>query len=140
MMKLSAAIAGVGLALLVLSAVPWPPAGQATTAPAAPTAVPTASAAADAAYGRALFTAKGCVQCHRHAEFAGSGKFSGGYGAENAPDLTNYPANPGFLRAWLKDPAAVRPGTRMPNLGLSDEEIEALIAFLSANRATTANP
>jgi cytochrome c2 len=36
------------------------------------------------------------------------------------------------LRKWLKDPAAMKPSTQMPNLGLSDEDIEDLIAFLLA--------
>ena len=47
-----------------------------------------------------------------------------------APDLTDYDPDPGFVRVWLRDPEAVRPGTRMPNLGLSEEEIAALLAFL----------
>jgi cytochrome c1 len=34
------------------------------------------------------------------------------------------------VRVWLKDPPALKPDTQMPNLGLSSEEIEALIAFL----------
>lgn len=54
------------------------------------------------------------------------------------PDLTNIESTPyaglpnsaGFLRKWLKDPPAVRPSTQMPNLGLSDEEIEDLLVFL----------
>jgi cytochrome c1 len=50
-----------------------------------------------------------------------------------APDLTHYRPNPAFVRQWLRDPSAVRPGTDMPNLRLSDEEIEALLAFLQAN-------
>ena len=45
-------------------------------------------------------------------------------------DLTGYDPDPEFVRQWLRDPGAVRPGTEMPNLNLSDEETEALIAFL----------
>ncbi len=37
---------------------------------------------------------------------------------------------PDYLRDWFKDPAKMKPGTLMPNFGLSDEEIEDLIAFL----------
>jgi cytochrome c oxidase subunit 2 len=44
--------------------------------------------------------------------------------------LSSRSYDPDFLRSWLKDPAAVRPGTQMPKLRLSAEEIEALIAFL----------
>lgn len=38
------------------------------------------------------------------------------------------------LEVWLKDPAAVRPGTAMPKLPLSEEDIRELAAFLSTLR------
>lgn len=38
------------------------------------------------------------------------------------------------LRAWLKDPAAVKPGTAMPNLGLSDADLDALTTFLLSQK------
>ena len=34
------------------------------------------------------------------------------------------------LRAWLEDPQAVKPGTSMPNLQLSDEDLNVLTTFL----------
>lgn len=34
------------------------------------------------------------------------------------------------LRDWLADPPAVKPGTEMPNLGLSEQEIDALVEYL----------
>ena len=34
------------------------------------------------------------------------------------------------LKKWLKDPPAVKPGTVMPNLNLSQSEIDSLVAFL----------
>jgi cytochrome c len=128
MIKLSIALATVGLALLVVSALPSP--GAAVGTPAAPTSAPAASSAtvADAAYGKALFLAKGCATCHHHAALPGSG----GMG-EGVPDLTTYRWEADYLRAWLKDPSAVKPGTEMPTLGLHDDEIAALIAFLSAD-------
>jgi cytochrome c1 len=49
-----------------------------------------------------------------------------------APNLTVYDPDPAFLRVWLRDPSAVKPGTLMPNLYLSDTEIEMLITFLEA--------
>jgi mono/diheme cytochrome c family protein len=59
--------------MLLASALPAPaaPAAQAlapTIAP--PTSAPTADPQADAAYGRALFLAKGCDRCHHHAAIA----------------------------------------------------------------------
>jgi cytochrome c oxidase subunit 2 len=36
------------------------------------------------------------------------------------------------LRAWLADPPAVKPGARMPDLGLTEAQIDALVAYLSS--------
>lgn len=68
--------------------------------------------------GQALYRAKSCTTCHE----------PGLYGA---PNLRQYDPDPAFLRSWLRDPDAVRPGTAMPNLSLDETEIEALIAFLT---------
>lgn len=130
MTKLSLALGAIGLAMLLASALPAPaaPAAQAlapTIAP--PTSAPTADPQADAAYGRALFLAKGCDRCHHHAAIAQSGDFGGMW---EAPDLSTYRWDADYLRRWLKDPPAVKPGTNMPNLGLAPDEIDALIAFL----------
>jgi cytochrome c2 len=129
MLKLSFALATLGLALLVLSALP----GRAATPGATVAASTPIVAVADAQYGRALFSAKGCATCHHHGAVPGSGQIGG----SDVPDLTHYPANAEFLRTWLKDPRAIRPNTWMPNLELKQDEIEALIAFLSANHPTT---
>lgn len=77
--------------------------------------------------GQALFVAKGCVTCHSNSRIPNR------YVDLNVaigPDLTNHPQSAEYLRAWLKDPAALKPDTQMPNLGLRDAEIEALIAFV----------
>ena len=121
MMKLSIVLAVIGLALLLVSALP----GQA--APAVATSVSTAPTPDEAAYGKALFSAKRCVSCHHHGAIAGSGVFS-----EDTPDLTQNRWSADYLRTWLQNPAAVKPNTYMPNLGLKPDEIEALIAFLSS--------
>jgi cytochrome c2 len=80
----------------------------------------------NAEYGRALFSAKGCVACHMYSPISNSipGPLLG-------PNLTDYWPEPDFTRRWLRDPRAVRPDTRMPDLDLSDAEIEALIVFLT---------
>ncbi len=122
MLKVGAAIAVLGLALLIASAVPW----GVTARGEAGTPV------ADAAYGRQLFSAKGCAQCHAHAEVLKSGLFGG----TNTPNLTNRPGDPAFQQAWLRDPQAIKPLTLMPNFGLSEPEIEALVAFLQAGTAS----
>jgi cytochrome c2 len=122
MLKLSFILAAVGLALLALSVIPGRAPATVTTGNS-----PAAAAISDADYGRALFSAKGCITCHHHAAIPGSGQIGG----TDVPDLTHYTPNPDFVRTWLKDPQAVRPNTWMPNLNLKQDEIEALIAFLS---------
>jgi len=100
---------------------------------------PTAAAAADdppvvtslADTGRALFLAKGCIICHQLNAVSA-------YRAEYkdfvvGPDLSTFRLSPDYLRLWLKDPSAIKPKTQMPDLGLSDAEIEALTAFLDEN-------
>ncbi len=115
MLKLSAAVGVVGVALVALSSMPV---GIQTTNTTAAT------------HGKAVFQAKGCASCHVHQAVATSRNF--GYLA--GPDLSNYRADPAYLQHWLSDPQAVKPTTTMPNLNLSDDEITALIAFLSENK------
>jgi mono/diheme cytochrome c family protein len=113
------------LALVALIVITAFPSTAHTLAPAT-----TATPALD---GKALFLAKGCATCHQHAAVSTSNSVAIG------PDLTNYRNSPDFLRRWLADPQAVRPQTApafgpsdvMPNLHLSPDEIEALIAFIN---------
>jgi cytochrome c2 len=79
------------------------------------------------AYGEALFVAKGCATCHTNTRIPDR------YISINTaigPELSAYPTTAEYLRVWLKDPSVVKPGTKMPTLGLSEQEIEGLIAFL----------
>lgn len=80
--------------------------------------------------GMSLFLAKGCIVCHQNDKISTAGKDF--VQARVGPNLTNLSIDPEFLRRWLKDPSAVKPGTEMPTLGLSDEEINALAVFLTA--------
>jgi cytochrome c2 len=91
---------------------------------AEPTAVENA---ADPDYGRALFVAKGCHACHIHSAVSNSVS-----GPVIGPNLSSYHPDPGFVRRWLRNPAALRPNTEMPKLVLSEGEIDALVAFLNA--------
>lgn len=75
--------------------------------------------------GEELFVAKGCIACHRMA------RFENAFSVDFGPDLSAYKGSPEYLRLWLKNPAAVKPTTQMPNLGLQAGEIEALAAFLT---------
>lgn len=40
-----------------------------------------------------------------------------------------------YLGRWLSDPASIRPETTMPQLGLSDEQVEELVTYLSTLRS-----
>jgi len=72
-----------------------------------------------------LFGAKTCGACHT---------MTGVPGAVGAvgPSLDGLGAkyDVAYLTKWLKDPASVKPGTTMPNLGLSDAEAKTLAEFL----------
>lgn len=85
--------------------------------------------------GQVLFVAKGCVTCHHHEAVNEVSNYIG-----IGPDLTHHPLDQGFLRQWLHDPKQIRPETLMPNLELTDGEIDALIAFLSQDAVAEGKP
>ncbi len=77
------------------------------------------------------FAAKGCTGCHM---------VDGQGAAGPGPDLshigtTPYDAlanTPEFLDRWLTDPPALKPGTLMPKLPLTHEELDSLVRYLVA--------
>jgi len=79
-------------------------------------------------FGKVLFIAKGCATCHINPEIEAAYT---PLRIDIGKDLTGYVAAPEFLRMWLKDPKSIKPDTEMPNLELSQAEIEALIAFIN---------
>jgi mono/diheme cytochrome c family protein len=80
--------------------------------------------------GRQLFIAKGCITCHANSKAkAASESMTIEMGA---PDLSNYSSSPEILFIRLKDPAAAKSDTKMPNLELKETEIEALIDFINS--------
>ncbi|NJM39860.1 MAG: c-type cytochrome [Anaerolineae bacterium] len=87
---------------------------------------PTTPASTD---GKTLFVAKGCSMCHAHSAAMNSGEL---YGVDGAPSLSPNKWDAEYLRVWLKAPKTVKPLTKMPNLGLRDKEIDALVTFLTA--------
>jgi cytochrome c1 len=83
-----------------------------------------------------LILEKGCGGCHTLSGVPGATGVTG-------PNLTNIalrptlagesiPNSPEMLQRWLLDPPALKPGTAMPNLGLSQQEAADLVAFLEA--------
>ena len=94
-----------------------------------------APAPADEGDAVALIQRVGCCGCHsvpgvRCMAGMGSGpNLSGLMGRPKIAGGTieNTPEN---LKLWLKDPPAMKPGTLMVKLGLSDQEIETIVAYL----------
>lgn len=80
--------------------------------------------------GRQLFLAKGCITCHYNSRAASRTDYL--TIETGAPDLSNYSSAPEILAIRLKDPAAAKSDTQMPNLELKETEIEALIAFINS--------
>ena len=72
--------------------------------------------------GVRLFTAKGCVGCHRHQEVNPERQTDAKF------DLTTRRFDPDYLKKFLADPS-IRT-TDMPNLKLKTDEIEALAVFI----------
>ena len=116
----------VGAALLLV-AIQRPTAATRAAINATPLPTATMQTSGDAARGKALFAAKGCVTCHTHSDVPST------FSVNIGPDLTHYQPNAAFVRRWLADPPAVRPGTTMPQLNLQPDEIEDLLAFLQTN-------
>jgi cytochrome c oxidase subunit II len=84
--------------------------------------------------GQALFTTKGCVGCHSlYPALPLAGPNLHHIGSRShiaAGSLTNTDAN---MARWIKDPQGWMRGVLMPNLGLTDDETKALVAYLRAN-------
>ncbi len=87
-----------------------------------------------AAQGRTVFVAKGCWVCHRHDSVATLRASVQMFDFDDIPNLSRLKIDSDYLRRWLRDPQALKPNTAMPNLHLSDDEIEALVAFLTSTK------
>lgn len=88
---------------------------------------------ASAIAGRRVFESNACMNCHAVAGSPANGRFG--------PDLThlmsratiaagaakNTRAN---LRLWIQDPSAVKPGSLMPAMKLSDADLDAVVSYM----------
>jgi cytochrome c oxidase subunit 2 len=98
--------------------------------------------------GYQVFLNRGCTQCHSY-RVDGEGGNVLDPDAFNGPDLTHFASRSVFagatlpefgesreeaLARWLADPPSVKPGSYMPDLGLTAQEIDDLIAFLEGSR------
>jgi mono/diheme cytochrome c family protein len=78
--------------------------------------------------GKQLYSNKyGCNACHRVGEAGGI--------VGPALDRAGFRLTPTWVYRWVKYPQAMKPETRMPNLGLSDDDAKAVVAYLSTLRA-----
>jgi len=89
---------------------------------------------AQARTGRAIFFATACVNCHAISGTQAVGKFG--------PDLTHLmsretlgagtaPNTAEKLKAWVRDPQALKEGCNMPDMQLTDDELNQIVAYLS---------
>src|SRR5262249_36233493 len=115
---------------------PAPPPGGAQ-APAATTAPATGGQdqAALAAAGKALIPQKGCPACHTIPGIPGAngtiGPNLGGVASRTMIAGGVVPNHgPDDLKRWIMNPPALKPGTQMPNLGLTDDEATKIVAYL----------
>lgn len=81
-----------------------------------------------AAVGQQLFLSKGCIVCHTNDRAL---KSSAEFGVAMGPNLTNYKNDPNYIHTKLKDPKAMNPAAKMPQMDLKVHEIEALVAFIN---------
>ena len=87
--------------------------------------------------GRRIFETTACINCHAVRGTVANGRFG--------PDLTHLMSRatiasgaaentPENLRLWLRDPDAIKPGSLMPAMKLSDAELDALVGYMQSLR------
>src|SRR6266481_6388861 len=87
--------------------------------------------------GQRIFKATACINCHGVTGTVADGSLG--------PDLTHLmsretiasgaaPNTPENLRLWIQNPDAIKPGSKMPAMGLSDQELDAVTAYLATLR------
>jgi cytochrome c oxidase subunit 2 len=106
--------------------------------------VPVAPGDSLALAGQALFTGRACAGCHAlQAVDAPPGLVGpnlANIGARltiAAGSLENTDEN---LARWLRNPQEYKQGVQMPNLGLSENDITALVAYLRTQRVAAVPP
>ncbi|MGB9243471.1 MAG: cytochrome c oxidase subunit II [Candidatus Acidiferrales bacterium] len=87
--------------------------------------------------GRQVFETTACVNCHAISGTVADGRFG--------PDLTHLmsrdtiasgaaPNTPEQLKLWIRNPDAIKPGSLMPAMQLSEMDLDALTAYLETLR------
>ncbi len=84
--------------------------------------------------GRHIFYTQACINCHAVQGTVARGRFG--------PDLTHLMSRHTIaagaavntvenLRLWVKDPDSFKPGSQMPAMHLTDEQLDQLVAYLT---------
>src|ERR1700693_3730991 len=84
--------------------------------------------------GQRVFETTACINCHAVTGTVADGRFG--------PDLTHLmsretiasgamPNTPENLRLWIQNPDSIKPGSKMPAMGLSDHQLDAVTAYLA---------
>jgi cytochrome c oxidase subunit II len=87
--------------------------------------------------GRHVFETTACINCHAVGGTHATGRFG--------PDLTHLMSRstiasgaaentPENLRLWIQNPDAIKPGSLMPAMKLSDNDLDALVRYLETLR------
>jgi cytochrome c oxidase subunit 2 len=88
-----------------------------------------------AATGRRVFETTACINCHTVRGTVANGRFG--------PDLTHLMSRATIasgaaenttesMRRWLKEPDAIKPGSLMPAMKLSDTDLDALVRYMQS--------
>src|SRR5208283_4427416 len=89
------------------------------------------------ARGRRLFESTACINCHAVSGTAATGRFG--------PDLTHLmsrdtlasgavPNTPAVLRQWIENPDSIKPGSKMPAMGMDHQAVDDVTAYLLSLR------
>lgn len=87
--------------------------------------------------GQQIFETTACINCHTVSGTVANGRFG--------PDLTHLmsrdtiaagaaPNTPENLRLWIRNPDAIKPGSLMPAMQLSEQQLDLLTAYLETLR------
>jgi cytochrome c oxidase subunit 2 len=93
--------------------------------------------ASNTSAGQHIFETTACINCHTVAGTVANGRFG--------PDLTHLMSRdtiaagaaqntPQNLRLWIRNPDAIKPGSLMPAMQLTDHDLDALAAYLETLR------
>jgi len=97
----------------------------------------TAAEEPQARVGKRVFETTACINCHTVRGTTANGRFG--------PDLTHLmsrstlasgaaESTPANLRRWIQNPDAIKPGSLMPAMKLSDADLDAVTAYMETLR------